>query len=207
MTLIAGEGGIIDFQAHHGVPHERLHYFKDKENINVSEFERDGGKLVFPEVKRSTAGEYRAKFFNSSTSRTITVTVVERHNKTAAVDEQLNVTSDIPCLRWEKDDVILNTSSGYDVSNEGKTLTFAAVSSDDIGCNFVCVAEGHLRLETTLLGREDLTVCVREEQNRQMILRALKVRGHFTYHSIYFHTHCDALIGCGIWGMLISLND
>ena len=185
LTLMLGEKGVIDFNASLGVPERVLDIMKD--GALIEDMPSEGGRLVIGEVAYNHGGKYRAQFRNRNTARTITVTVVDQDIITSAVGKSItitpkctitpNCTPNCTCQHWERDDVELQSNVEYQIT--GGELSIAALSSEDVGRVFACVAEeGRLRLETTLHSRENLSLCVKREQNPRQVTRVLRVSQH-----------------------------
>ena len=176
-----GERAIIDFEAVAGFPDEYFEVLKDGNDIKSSLDTKViiyQGKVIIENVTRDSGGHYRFRFLNYSVARSILVTVVEENEVFATVGTSVDIAPFLDgnrtCLWETKDSGGIEPHSELYRTSEMK-LQIRKISSEDVGKVFTCVAEGNLRLETTLLVRENLSVCVRDEENHRRIERVIKV--------------------------------
>ena len=197
---------VIPFQAVLGVPNLGFSFLKDNEDLNMSDITSDEeGDLHIDEVKPHHGGTYTFKFKDYRKSRSVNVTVVDDFETPAvAVGAEVDILppldglgtcekwerENVTCEKWERDGVVIESNSNYNTSGTG--LQIRQVSSDDVGKVFTCVAAGgRVRLQTTLLSRETLSVCVKGENNRHQRERVLKVcmssqtTLYYTSHTMY----------------------
>ena len=189
---------VIDFEAIPGIPDNGHRYLKDGEELDLSTIvEEKLGRLVLDKVTRSHGGIYTLQLNgedNNIVHHDIKVTVVEEHRHSAAVGSTASISPDLAgdreCLHWERDGVNISSDSRYDNATERGVLRIATVSSDDVGRVFVCVAEGRLRVETRLLSKETLSLCVKRERNKHRITTVVRVSQRIVLCATHYTLKC-----------------